>query len=241
VTWEYNGHPLSQEASTFDHYSYSDIGTEHKLEVYNVQHADEGMYCARGNNEFGQAKSCAKLTLAESPPDRSSLGNNDHTAAQPEPPPDPDSSSTAPYFHIDIQTCEVNEGEPACFQGQVSNDPPVESVTWSKDGMLLEEETTTSSGDLKYYFEYRTADGYCALVVVEVEDADEGLYSVAAKNDFGVAQSDALLFLKGKFLLLTAWFLRFIDHSIIKESNFAFLMFPEFSNPIKYDNIIFFT
>ncbi len=157
------------------------------------------MYCARGNNEFGQAKSCAKLTLAEAPPDRSSLAN-DHTAAHPEPQPEADSSSTAPYFHIDIQTCEVNEGEPACFQGQVSS-PPVESVTWSKDGVVLEEETTTSSGDLKYYFEYRTADGYCALVVVEVEDADEGLYSVAAKNDFGVAQSDALLFLKGKFSL----------------------------------------
>ena len=201
VTWEYNGRPLSQEASTFDHYSYSDIGTEHKLEVYSVQHADEGMYCARGNNEFGQAKSCAKLTLVEAPPDRSSL-DNDHPAAKPDPEPEqPDSSSTAPYFHIDIQTCEVNEGEPACFQGQVSNDPPVDSVTWSRDGVLLEEETTTSSGDLKYYFEYRTADGYCALVVVEVEDADEGLYSVAAKNDFGVAQSDALLFLKGKFSL----------------------------------------
>ena len=178
-----------------------------------MQHVDEGMYCARGNNEFGQAKSCAKLTLVEAPSDRSSLATNDHTAAkpepqperpepqreQPEPQPEPESSSAAPYFHIDIQTCEVNEGEPACFQGQVSNDPPVESVTWSKDGLVLEEETTTSSGDLKYYFEYRTADGYCALVVVEVEDADEGLYSVAAKNDFGVAQSDALLFLKGKF------------------------------------------
>ena len=195
VTWEYNGRLISQskESSYDEHFLFSDVESEHSLQMYNVNQTDGGMLCATSANEMGQAKVCAQLSVLEALPESPTKESVSLIEVSPE----EQMEGAAPHFHIEIQTSEVSPGDVATFEGQVVSEPPLENLSWLKDGVVLDEKATCSTGELKYFFEYRSADGYCALIIVEVEDADEGLYAVAAKNALGFAQSEASLVLSG--------------------------------------------
>ena len=93
-----------------------------------------------------------------------------------------------------IRTTEANAGENARFEGRVAG---AERVNWSRDGEELLSGIFAPSGAQKYVFEYRAEDGYCALVVVEVEERDEGTYVAEASNAAGSAHSEAFLSLPG--------------------------------------------
>ena len=104
----------------------------------------------------------------------------------------------APSFIVGIHTTEASVGENARIEGRVEG---ADRVNWSRDGEELVSGIFAPSGAQKYVFEYRAEDGYCALVVVEVEEHDQGTYVAEASNAAGAARSEAFLSLPGTLLV----------------------------------------
>src|SRR6218665_2542055 len=81
-------------------------------------------------------------------------------------------------------------GETQRFECQVIG-YPTPTVTWFKDEVNISE-------NLRYQIDYNQEQGTIALIIRNVNLADEGLYLCKAENSEGHATTTAYLVVKGK-------------------------------------------
>ncbi|XP_038047057.1 myosin light chain kinase, smooth muscle-like isoform X3 [Patiria miniata] len=135
------------------------------LEMFDLEPSDAGMYTCRLVNKVGRASAMAELKVTEKPKPVIPKGQ-------------------APSFVRRIADCEVCEGEKAVFECKVTGDPFPE-ITWIMDGKVVQE-------DRRHQIT-RKPDGTCALVVSDIREEDDAVYTCTAKNGLGMVSSTAEL------------------------------------------------
>ncbi|KAK2492721.1 hypothetical protein MC885_013414, partial [Smutsia gigantea] len=90
----------------------------------------------------------------------------------------------APVFLTELQNQEVQDGYPVSFDCVVTGQP-VPSVSWFKDGRLLEEDD--------HYMISEDQQGSHQLIITAVVPGDMGVYRCMAENSVGVSSTKAEL------------------------------------------------
>ncbi|XP_073077348.1 obscurin isoform X22 [Manis javanica] len=93
-------------------------------------------------------------------------------------------SEAAPVFLTELQNQEVQDGYPVSFDCVVTGQP-VPSVSWFKDGRLLEEDD--------HYMISEDQQGSHQLIITAVVPGDMGVYRCMAENSVGVSSTKAEL------------------------------------------------
>ena len=94
-----------------------------------------------------------------------------------------------PKFTQIIKSGEQTIGEKFVFECQVQGSKPL-SLAWFKEANLVD-----STKSHKIVYEENT----CKLIIPECTNDDSGLYTVVAKNKFGLDTCSAGLLVKGMF------------------------------------------
>ena len=95
----------------------------------------------------------------------------------------------APQFTATLNDATIQEGGKFIFVCQVIGYPEPE-VCWYKDSISI-------INNPDYLTDYK--EGICTLTIEETFAEDSATFSCKASNDLGVAQTDAILSVKGKF------------------------------------------
>ncbi|XP_022101402.1 myosin light chain kinase, smooth muscle-like isoform X2 [Acanthaster planci] len=135
------------------------------LEIFDLEPKDAGVYTCRLVNKVGRVSATAELKVTEKPKPVIPKGQ-------------------APSFLRRITDCEVCEGDRAVFECKVAGDPSPD-ITWIMDGKVVQE-------DRRHQIT-RKPDGTCALVISDVTEEDDAVYTCTAKNGLGMVSSTAEL------------------------------------------------
>ena len=97
----------------------------------------------------------------------------------------------APQFTVPLNDATIQEGEKLTFECCVIGFPEPE-VCWYKDGISI-----ISNPD--YLTKYK--EGICTLTIEETFTEDSARFTCKASNDLGLAETEAILTIKGKNLI----------------------------------------
>ncbi|XP_072047598.1 myosin light chain kinase, smooth muscle-like [Amphiura filiformis] len=159
VAWQFKGKTLKDEGRC-EIYEEKEV---HYLEICDLVLDDAGIYTCKLLNSAGRASATAELTVT---------GNTRKSSRTTK----PTISQTAPVFEKKLEDCEVNEGDEARLTCRVSG-LPSPGVTWLYEGKPLKE--------CKRRRITQSDDGTCALVISNVVEDDDAVYTCTAKNRLG--------------------------------------------------------
>ncbi|OQV25891.1 Titin [Hypsibius exemplaris] len=198
IRWLHNGSDLTGINDGRFQITFSHDGAC-TLFIRHMELSDAGQYICHAQNQMGKRQTTAfvvvteALTLGTLLPKQQFIQSTDRLVSQ-----DPRQSSQIgmkPKFLSPLRSSQLVRGNTAYFEsGQVSG-VPFPTIVWSTEGKTL-----SNSG--KYIITINPSSSVQSLLVVDVNDSDEGEYTCTAINQFGEDSTTAYLLPPDKY---TEW------------------------------------
>ncbi|XP_072435441.1 myosin light chain kinase, smooth muscle-like [Chiloscyllium punctatum] len=180
ITWLVNDTPIQYAHSSFE----NDIA---KLYIQDALPEDDAIYTCVAENKFGRTSCCAKVTVKE----KKTAKKTESTSVE-------DSKRTfAPIILKELTDLQVMDGSQVRMTVEVAGNPPPE-IIWLHNGKEIQE-----SED----FQFEKNGNEFSLFIQEVFPEDTGKYTCEAWNDFGEAQSQAILTVQEPQDGIQPWFI----------------------------------